>query len=50
MDRFATTLYFEDGSTEEMNAAGDVMSIEGRGTIVRVQVNTGKRIKRAGRV
>jgi cytochrome b6-f complex iron-sulfur subunit len=50
MDRFATTLFFEDGSTEVMDASGDVMSLEGRGNIVRVEVNTGKRIKRAGRV
>jgi cytochrome b6-f complex iron-sulfur subunit len=50
MDRFFTTLFFEDGSSLAMDPAGDVMDITNRGNIVRVQVDTGRRIKRAGRV
>jgi cytochrome b6-f complex iron-sulfur subunit len=50
LDRFRTTLTFEDGTTAVMNDNGDPIPLDGRGTIVRVEINTGDRIKRAGRV
>ena len=50
LDRFATTLTFEDGSTVTMDASGDPIPLDGHGNVTRVQIDTGKRIKRAGRV
>jgi cytochrome b6-f complex iron-sulfur subunit len=50
MDRFLTTLTFDDGSTLVMNPAGDPMPIDGRGKISKISIDTGKRIKRPGRV
>lgn len=50
LDRFLTTLTFEDGSTAVMDSAGDAIPVDGRGKIVKVQIDTGKRIKRPGRV
>jgi cytochrome b6-f complex iron-sulfur subunit len=50
LDRFLTTLTFEDGSTATMDSAGDAIPIDGRGKITSVKIDTGKRIKRPGRV
>jgi hypothetical protein len=50
LDRFLTTLTFDDGTTAVMDSSGDPISLEGRGNIVSVAINTGTRIKRAGRV
>jgi len=50
MDRFLTTLTFDDGSTAVMDPAGDVINIDGRGKISKISIDTGKRIKRPGRV
>lgn len=49
LDRFPTTVVFTDGTTEVMNDAGDPIPLNGR-TIANVQINTGRRIKRDGRV
>ena len=50
MDRFFTTLTFDDGSTLAMDSAGDPMDINGRGNISKITIDTGKRIQRNGRV
>lgn len=50
LDRFFTTLTFEDGSTATMDSAGDPIPLDGRGKIVDVSIDTGRRIKRPGRV
>ena len=50
MDRFATVLTFDDGTTLAMNAAGDPMDISKRGNITKISIDTGKRIQRPGRV
>ena len=50
LDRFFTTLTFDDGSTAEMDISGDPIPLDGRGNIVKIEINTGKRIKRDGRV
>ncbi len=50
MDRFFTTLTFEDGSTLAMDSAGDPMQIDGRGKIAKIAIDTGKVIRRPGRV
>lgn len=47
LDRFETTITFADGTTEVTNAAGDPIPLNGR-TVARIQINTGKRIKRPG--
>ncbi|HLV35403.1 MAG TPA: ubiquinol-cytochrome c reductase iron-sulfur subunit [Spirillospora sp.] len=49
MDRFRATLIFTDGTTAVTNAAGDPIPLEGR-TIASIQVDTGSRIQRAGKV
>jgi cytochrome b6-f complex iron-sulfur subunit len=49
LDRFATTVTFTDGTTAAMNAAGDPIPLNGR-TIARVQIDTGRRIKRDGKI
>jgi hypothetical protein len=50
LDRFSTTVTFEDGTTAVMDGAGDPIPLDGRGTIVGVAIDTGTRIKRSGRV
>ncbi|MCS7071768.1 MAG: Rieske 2Fe-2S domain-containing protein [Anaerolinea sp.] len=47
LDRFETTITFADGTTAVTNAAGDPIPLNGR-TVARIQINTGKRIKRPG--
>ncbi|HLV36522.1 MAG TPA: ubiquinol-cytochrome c reductase iron-sulfur subunit [Spirillospora sp.] len=49
MDRFRTTITFSDGTTVTSNDSGDPIPLEGR-TIVSIQVDTGSRIRRAGKV
>jgi cytochrome b6-f complex iron-sulfur subunit len=49
LDRFKTVVTFEDGSTGTTNANGDPIPLNGK-KIVSVVINTGARIKRAGRV
>jgi cytochrome b6-f complex iron-sulfur subunit len=50
LDRFQTTVTFEDGSTATMDSIGDPIPLDGRGNITNVAINTGVRIKRPGRV
>lgn len=49
LDRFPITITFTDGTLAEQNADGDPIPLNGR-TIANVQINTGRRVKRAGRV
>lgn len=49
MDRFRSTITFTDGTVVESNADGDPIPLEGR-TIQSIQINTGARIQRAGKV
>jgi cytochrome b6-f complex iron-sulfur subunit len=49
LDRFVTTLTFEDGSTATTNANGDPIPLNGK-KIVSIAVNTGSKVQRAGRV
>lgn len=49
LDRFVTKLTFSDGTTAVSDAAGDPIPLNGR-TIVAMDVDTGARIMRAGRV
>jgi cytochrome b6-f complex iron-sulfur subunit len=48
LDRFASTIVFTDGTTAEMNAAGDPIPLNGK-EIASIAVNTGRRIQRPGR-
>lgn len=50
LDRFFTTLTFEDGSTATMDSEGDPISLDGRPKIMSISIDTGRRIKRPGRV
>lgn len=50
LDRFQTTITFDDGSTATMDSIGDPIPLDGRGNILAVAINTGVRIKRPGRV
>jgi cytochrome b6-f complex iron-sulfur subunit len=49
LDRFRTTIVFTDGTTAVTDEAGDPIPLEGR-TIASLQVDTGARIKRPGKV
>lgn len=49
LDRFETTLVFTDGTSTLQNASGDPIPLNGR-SIAEVQVNTGRRIRRAGKI
>jgi cytochrome b6-f complex iron-sulfur subunit len=49
LDRFPIVVTFTDGTQVEQNANGDPIPLEGR-TIANLQINTGRRVKRAGRV
>ncbi len=48
LDRFRTTVVFEDGTTATTNDAGDPVSLEGRGNVVAIRIDTGDRIRRPG--
>lgn len=48
LDRFPIVVNFSDGTSAAMDAAGEPVPLEGR-QIASVQVDTGKRIKSAGR-
>jgi cytochrome b6-f complex iron-sulfur subunit len=49
LDRLATTIVFTDGTSVEMNENGDPIPLEGK-EIATIRIDTGQRIKRAGRV
>jgi len=48
LDRFLTTITFDDGTTATTNATGDPIPLNGK-TIVKLDINTGNRIKRNGK-
>jgi len=48
LDRFPTTIIFTDGTTAEMNENGDPIPLDGK-EIASIRIDTGQRIKRAGR-
>lgn len=49
LDRFLTTITFDDGTTAVTNATGDPIPLDGK-KIVKIDINTGNRIKRNGKV
>jgi cytochrome b6-f complex iron-sulfur subunit len=49
LDRFPTTVTFTDGTTAAMNDVGDPIPLNGK-QIASVSINTGRRIKRNGKV
>lgn len=49
LDRFKTTITFEDGTTATTNEAGDPIPLNGK-KILKVDINTGARIRRSGHV
>jgi cytochrome b6-f complex iron-sulfur subunit len=49
LDRFLTTITFNDGTTATTDAAGDPIPVPEGKSIVSVAINTGSRIKRSGR-
>ena len=49
LDRFKTTVTFEDGSTASTNDVGDPIPLNGK-KILKVDINTGARIRRNGHV
>lgn len=49
LDRFKTTVTFEDGSTATTNDVGDPIPLNGK-KILKVDINTGARIRRNGHV
>ena len=49
MDRFQTTITFDDGSQVVTNGNGDPIPLEGR-TIASIAINTGSRVMRSGKV
>ncbi len=49
LDRFATTVFFDDGTSITSNEDGDPIPLEGR-RIARIEINTGARIQRDGKV
>jgi cytochrome b6-f complex iron-sulfur subunit len=48
LDRFETTVFFSDGTSATTNAKGDPIAIDGK-TVVRIAINTGKRVNRGDR-
>lgn len=50
LDRFLTTITFNDGTTATTNSSGDPIPVPDGKQVVSVAINTGNRIKRAGRV
>lgn len=49
MDRFVTTVTFDDGTVETTNESGDPIQLQGR-RIASIDVDTGTRIRRDGKV
>lgn len=49
MDRYPATLTFTNGTTATTNENGDPIPLEGR-TIAKIEINTGRTIKRTGKV
>jgi cytochrome b6-f complex iron-sulfur subunit len=49
LDRFKTTITFDDGTTATTNDDGDPIPLNGK-AIIKIDVNTGARIRRAGKV
>lgn len=49
LDRFRTTVTFEDGTTASTNDVGDPIPLNGK-KILKVDINTGARIRRNGQV
>ncbi|MEL7236989.1 MAG: Rieske 2Fe-2S domain-containing protein, partial [Chloroflexota bacterium] len=49
MDRFVTTITFDDGTVETTNEVGDPIQLQGR-RIASIDVDTGTRIRRDGKV
>jgi cytochrome b6-f complex iron-sulfur subunit len=49
LDRFVTTITFSDGTTAVTNANGDPIPLDGK-EVVKIDINTGNRVKRSGRV
>jgi cytochrome b6-f complex iron-sulfur subunit len=49
LDRFPTTIFFTDGTSVEMNDNGDPIPLNDK-EIASIRIDTGQRIKRAGRV
>ena len=49
LDRFKTTVTFEDGTTASTNDVGDPIPLNGK-KILKVDINTGARIRRNGHV
>ncbi|MDZ4767215.1 MAG: Rieske 2Fe-2S domain-containing protein [Chloroflexota bacterium] len=47
LDRFVTTIYFDDGTEATMDADGNPIPLNGK-TIARIAVNTGARVKGKG--
>jgi len=47
LDRFVTTVYFEDGTVETTNTEGDPIQLAGR-SIARIDIDTGNRVRRTG--
>lgn len=47
LDRFVTTIYFEDGTVETTNSEGDPIPLAGR-SISRIDIDTGNRVRRTG--
>lgn len=50
LDRFRTTVVFEDGTTAVTDASGAPIPLEGRGNIVAIRIDTGDRVKRDGKI
>ncbi|MCK6578827.1 MAG: Rieske 2Fe-2S domain-containing protein [Anaerolineae bacterium] len=50
MDRFRTTITFEDGTVLTTNDSGDPIPLEGHGAIISIQIDTGDKLKRDGKV
>ncbi|MBL8155461.1 MAG: hypothetical protein JNM70_14855 [Anaerolineae bacterium] len=49
MYRFKTTITFDDGTTVTTNDTGDPIPLNGK-AIIKIDVNTGARIRRDGHV
>ncbi|MDZ4771112.1 MAG: Rieske 2Fe-2S domain-containing protein [Chloroflexota bacterium] len=50
LDRFRTTVTFEDGSTAITNENGDPIPLDGRGAVVAILIDTGDKLRRSGKV
>ena len=47
LDRFETTIYFTDGTSQTSNEVGAPIPIQGK-PVARVEINTGRRLQRTG--